>query len=156
MRRTHSATRLYFYNGARLHPFEILLTGIVEGIPVVLMGIPAEALAMRFVMGRVIGRFQHCNLDVRLGPLDWVFSTPRNHRWHHSRNLDEAAHNYGGDVILWDHLFGTFFLPRDREPSDRVGIADMPDFPARLDRLVLSPFTWKRHRLPGPRPAGHA
>jgi hypothetical protein len=53
-------------------------------------------------------------------------------------------------------VFGTFFLPKHREPDDRVGISDMPDFPQRLDGVFLSPFTWKHHRLPGPRPKGHA
>jgi hypothetical protein len=85
--------------------------------PLLLLGVPAEVLALRFVMGRVIGRFQHCNLDVRLGPLDYLFSSPLNHRWHHSRDLAEAAHNYGGDVIVWDHVFRTFYLPGDRARS---------------------------------------
>ncbi len=141
----HSAERLYFFNGARIHPIEILISGIIESLPLVLLGVPPEALALRFVMGRIIGRFQHCNLDVRLGPLDYVFSSPLNHRWHHSRDLREAAHNYGGDVIIWDHVFGTFYLPADREPSDHIGIGPMADFPTGFWALLASPFQWKRY-----------
>lgn len=139
----HSAPRLYFFNGARLHPLEILVSGFVETTPLLLLGVTPEALAMRFVMGRVIGRFQHCNLDVSLGPLDYLFSTPKNHRWHHSKNLQVAAHNYGGDVIVWDHVFGTFFLPTDREPSDQIGIENMPCFPTDLVGVLLSPWRWR-------------
>lgn len=143
----HSATRLYFWNGARIHPLEVLLTGFVEMVPLIALGATAPALAMRMLIGRVIGRFQHCNLDLRLGPLDYVFSTPKNHRWHHSRDLDEAAHNYGGDLVLWDHVFGSFHLPKDREPSDQVGIGNMPDFPTDLPRILLTPFVWRRYLL---------
>lgn len=141
----HSARRLYFFNGARIHPLEVLVSGFVEMTPLVLLGVTPEALAVRFIMGRVIGRFQHCNLDVDLGPLDYVFSTPRNHRWHHSKDLREAAHNYGGDIILFDHLFGTFYMPRDVEPPDEIGIENMPDFPTGIWGVLVSPFRWRRH-----------
>lgn len=140
----HSATRLYFFNGARIHPFEVLITGFVEIAPMIAFGVPLEAMAMRMLIGRVIGRFQHCNLDLELGPLDYVFSSPKNHRWHHSRNLGVAAHNYGGDLVLWDHVFGSFYLPRDREPSDEIGIENMPDFPRRLWDVMWTPFSWRR------------
>jgi sterol desaturase/sphingolipid hydroxylase (fatty acid hydroxylase superfamily) len=107
------------FNGARIHPIEVLVSGCIENLPLLLLGVPAEVLALRFVMGRAIGRFQHCNLDVRLGPLDYLFSSPLNHRWHHSRDLSEAAHNYGGDVIIWDHVFRTFYLPTRRSSAQR-------------------------------------
>ena len=100
---------------------------------------------MRFLIGRIIGRFQHCNLDVDFGPLDYVFSSPKNHRWHHSKDLALAAHNYGGDIILFDHLFGTFYMPRDREPSDEIGIENMPDFPTNLLEVLMSPFRWQKY-----------
>ena len=140
----HSAERLYFYNGARIHPLEVMLSALAGSPPLLLLGVTPEALAMQFVIGRVIGRFQHCNLDVRAGWLDYVLSSPKNHRWHHSRDLEEASHNYGGDIILWDHVFGTFYLPKDREPSDEIGIGPMPDFPGGLGALLLSPFRFKR------------
>jgi sterol desaturase/sphingolipid hydroxylase (fatty acid hydroxylase superfamily) len=138
----HACERLYFFNGTRLHPLEIVLTRLFEAIPLIALGVPLEALAMRDVMGRVIGRFQHGNLDVALGPLDYVFSSPANHRWHHSRIRSESNHNYGGDLIVWDLLFGTFYLPRDREPPDQIGIEDRPGFPKSLPGVLLSPFRW--------------
>lgn len=127
----HSAERLYFFNDARPYPFEVILSGFIESVLLILLDIPADALALRFVMGRIIGRFQHCDLNVRLRPLDDVFSSPWNHCWHHSQDLREAGHNYGEDVILWDHLFGAFYLPADREPSDEIGIGPMKNFPTR-------------------------
>jgi sterol desaturase/sphingolipid hydroxylase (fatty acid hydroxylase superfamily) len=46
---------------------------------------------------------------------DWfeaVFNTPSHHRVHHGANAQYLDRNYGGILILWDRLFGTF------EPED--------------------------------------
>jgi sterol desaturase/sphingolipid hydroxylase (fatty acid hydroxylase superfamily) len=66
------------------------------------------------------------------------------HRWHHSRTLQEANSNYGSNLIIWDLLFGTFFLPRDRQPPEAIGIGDMPAFPSRYLEQLASPFNWRQ------------
>jgi sterol desaturase/sphingolipid hydroxylase (fatty acid hydroxylase superfamily) len=58
----------------------------------------------------------------------------------------EANTNYGSNLIVWDLVFGTFFLPRDREPPDAIGIADMPDFPRGYLAQLAAPFQWARLR----------
>jgi sterol desaturase/sphingolipid hydroxylase (fatty acid hydroxylase superfamily) len=68
------------------------------------------------------------------------------HRWHHSKNVAEANRNYGGNLILWDVLFGTRFLPPDREPPADVGIGDMPAFPHGLLAQLAVPFRWQQVR----------
>jgi len=95
-----------------------------------------------------IGRFQHGNLALTLGPLNYLFSAPAPHRWHHARDPRIAACNFGGDVLVWDLLFGTFFLPSDREPSDDVGIPDGDAFPRSIGGVLASPFSWPRFRVP--------
>ena len=81
---------------------------------------------------------EHGNLI--LGPLDYIFSSPKNHRYHHSRIIEEGNSNYGGDVIFWDILFGTFHLPKGKEPSDDIGLADMPNYPQSFVGLMFAPF----------------
>ncbi len=39
---------------------------------------------------------------------EFVFNTPSHHRVHHGSNLLYLDRNYGGILILWDRLFGTF------------------------------------------------
>jgi sterol desaturase/sphingolipid hydroxylase (fatty acid hydroxylase superfamily) len=51
-----------------------------------------------------------------------IFSTPRLHRWHHSRVLAEGNTNYGENLVLWDQVFGTYFNPDRRPPAD-IGIS---------------------------------
>eukprot|EP00051_Salpingoeca_urceolata_P017983 m.249955 g.249955 ORF g.249955 m.249955 type:complete len:576 (-) comp19092_c0_seq7:79-1806(-) len=47
----------------------------------------------------------HTTVIRRLGPLEWVFMTPSHHRVHHDRRVHK---NFGGLLIVWDRLFGTF------------------------------------------------
>lgn len=44
----------------------------------------------------------------KLGPLEWVFVTPAHHRVHHSLEPAHIDRNFGGVLIVWDRLFGTF------------------------------------------------
>ncbi len=45
-----------------------------------------------------------------------MFTTPSNHRVHHAQNEIYLDKNYGGILILWDRLFGTFQEELDEEP----------------------------------------
>jgi hypothetical protein len=44
----------------------------------------------------------------RLGWLEYVFNTPSSHRVHHAANLEYLDKNYGGVLIIFDRLFGTY------------------------------------------------
>ncbi|XP_056299810.1 alkylglycerol monooxygenase isoform X1 [Pseudoliparis swirei] len=56
----------------------------------------------------------HTELIRDLGPLEWVFNTPKHHRVHHGRNEYCIDKNYGGILIIWDRLFGTFAEETDK------------------------------------------
>lgn len=53
--------------------------------------------------------------------VEWIFNTPALHRVHHASNEQYMDRNYGGMLILWDRLFGTY-LPEDEAP--RYGITE--------------------------------
>ena len=151
----HSVPRLYWLNATRFHPVDIGLDTIVGLSPLVLLGCGPEILALFGVLSAVHGYFQHANLALRLGPLNYVFSMAELHRWHHSQTVSEANHNYGQNVILWDLVFGTFFWPRDREPPEEIGIAAMPAFPPTFWAQLASPFRWSRVRRESAADGGH-
>jgi alkylglycerol monooxygenase len=50
----------------------------------------------------------HTELVGKLGWFDRVFASPSNHRVHHGVNDQYLDKNYGGILILWDRLFGTY------------------------------------------------
>jgi sterol desaturase/sphingolipid hydroxylase (fatty acid hydroxylase superfamily) len=139
----HSAPRLYWLNAARFHPIDLGLLYAVGYLPLVLLGCPEAVLALFFLFDAVLGMLQHSNLDVRLGPLNYVFSMAEPHRWHHSRVLGEASTNYGSNLILWDLLFGTFFLPGERAAPRDIGIAALPYFPGGYLAQLAAPFRWR-------------
>jgi len=146
----HSSARMYWFNGVRSHPIEGFVQNLLWVVPYTLIQAPAEIVFVAGMVSRVIGRFQHTNVDARLGPLEYVFSAPDNHRYHHSKIAAVGNRNYGGDFIVWDHLFGTFHLPRGQRPSDDIGIGDLPDYPQTWLGLMLAPFNnpmWQRARV---------
>jgi sterol desaturase/sphingolipid hydroxylase (fatty acid hydroxylase superfamily) len=142
----HSVPRLYWFNAYRFHPVDIGLDTMVGLGVVALLGCRPEVLALFAVVTAVHGFFQHSNLDLRLGPLNWVFSMAELHRWHHSRVMDEANNNYGNNLIVWDIVFGTRYLPTDREPPIDIGLSGLSAFPQTFVGQLLAPVTWKRIR----------
>jgi len=139
----HSAPRLYWLNAARFHPVDISLLYVVGYLPLVALGCPEVVIMLFTLFDAVFGMLQHSNIAMRLGPLNRLFSAAQPHRWHHSRTLVEANTNYGSNLIVWDLLFGTFFLP-EREPPEAIGIGDMPDFPQQYAAQLVSPVRWRR------------
>jgi len=140
----HSAPRLYFLNAARFHPVDLAISNFAPFVPLVALGAGPELLALFALFSAVHGAFQHANLPLRLGPLNWLFSMAELHRWHHSRKLEEANTNYGQNLIVWDVVFGTRFLPADREPPEEIGLAGLSAFPMDYLGQLASPFTWRR------------
>jgi sterol desaturase/sphingolipid hydroxylase (fatty acid hydroxylase superfamily) len=140
----HSAPRLYWLNAARFHPIDLFLVGSVKLAPLVLLGAGLPIFALVNLFSAIHGAYQHANLPVRIGPLNWIFSMTELHRWHHSKRIEESNHNYGGNLILWDLIFGTRYLPGDREPPEQIGIAALPRFPMGFWANLGSPFRWRR------------
>ena len=140
----HSAPRLYWLNAARFHPVDYLLTYTPTYLLLVILGAGETMLAYFGLITTIHGLFQHANIQLRLGPLNYLFSMAELHRWHHSQTVFEANHNYGQTISIWDWVFGTRYLPADREPPEDIGIADLGAFPMTWWAQLLSPFHWAR------------
>src|SRR5665647_3306191 len=102
---------------------------------VLAVGAPMEVLTWLSAVTAFIGMLTHCNVDMRFGPLSWWFNTPELHRWHHSKDLREGNKNYSENVMLWDHLFGTYYNSRDYRPPADIGINE-PMPPGFLQQLA--------------------
>lgn len=134
----HSPDKLYWLNTARFHPLEKVLQFTFDSMPFILLGVNEYVLAFYFVCYAVNGFYQHSNVHLRLGPLNYFFSTAELHRWHHSKILQEANHNYSNTTIVWDIVFGTYYRPRDRDLA-RAGIQN-DRYPMSFGRQLLGPF----------------
>ena len=63
----------------------------------------------------------HTTWIPKLGPLEWVLNTPSHHRVHHGSNPEYLDCNYGGVLIIYDRLFGSFVAERADVPP-RYGL----------------------------------
>ena len=134
----HAPGRLYWLNVGRFHPLEEMIQSLIDALPFVILGVDERVLAGYYVFYAVNGFFQHSNCDVRLGPLNRIIAGPELHRWHHSAEINETNHNYGNKLIVWDTLFGTRYLPADREVGE-LGNSE-PAYPTTFLGQVAAPF----------------
>jgi sterol desaturase/sphingolipid hydroxylase (fatty acid hydroxylase superfamily) len=138
----HSAERLYFLNAGRFHPFDTAVSVVLSFGTLMFLGASEVVMLLMACWITVHGLFQHCNVHLRLGPLNWIFSMAELHRWHHSLVLEEANSNYGNNILLWDIVFGTVYWPPDKDASAEIGIGDMARFPQSWWGHMRSPFRW--------------
>jgi len=104
-------------------------------------------LALYFVFYAINGFFQHCNINLRLGALNYLISGPELHRWHHSIDYREADKNYGNNLIIWDLIFGTYFLPKSRTVGD-LGLLNR-QYPQSFIAQMKTPFVNKLDKYRG-------
>lgn len=137
----HSVQRLWLVNTGRFH-FVDSFTSVLFSLPFLLLsGISMEAVIWVSAVTAYLGILTHCNVDMHCGRLSLLFNTPELHRWHHAIDPAIGNRNYGENLMLWDHLFGTFYQRRGAG-VETIGIRDyMP--PGFLAQLAL-PFRWTR------------
>jgi len=85
-------------------------------LPLFVIGLPLEVVATANAIDLIYQFWVHTQHIGKLGWLERVFVTPSNHRVHHAQNEIYIDRNYGGILIVWDRLFGTFQEERDDEP----------------------------------------
>jgi sterol desaturase/sphingolipid hydroxylase (fatty acid hydroxylase superfamily) len=147
----HSPDHLYWLNVGRFHPLEKGIQLAFDTLPFLVLGVDPAVLSLYFVFYAVHGMFQHCNADLRLGVLNWLVSGPELHRWHHSRCATESDRNFGNNLIVWDILFGTRFLPANAEVGE-LGLRNRR-YPMGFVAQLRSPFiAGLDQRQPGDHP----
>lgn len=90
--------------------------GWIFYLPLFLLGIPAEMFVTVGALNLIYQFWVHTRHIPDLGPLEWVFVTPSNHRVHHAQNDCYVDTNYGGVFILWDRVFGTYQAEQNDVP----------------------------------------
>ena len=134
----HSPNKLYWLNVGRFHPVEKALQYLLDALPFILLGVSENVLAYYFVFYSINGFFQHSNVDARYGALNYIVSSAELHRWHHSKLANESNRNYGNNLIVWDLIFGSWFLPSGRRVGD-LGLLN-PAYPQDFFRQMLTPL----------------
>jgi sterol desaturase/sphingolipid hydroxylase (fatty acid hydroxylase superfamily) len=104
----HSANEFTLPAAIRLGWTNLISGGWLLFVPLVLAGMPPLMLAALLGGNLAWQFFLHTEAIGRLGPLEWVLNTPAHHRVHHASNPAYLDRNFGGVLIVFDRLFGTF------------------------------------------------
>jgi sterol desaturase/sphingolipid hydroxylase (fatty acid hydroxylase superfamily) len=85
-------------------------------VPLIWLGFAPRAVFVTLNLNLLYQFFIHVTWVPRLGPLEWVLNTPSHHRVHHAANPEYRDKNFGGALIVFDRLFGTFAAERADVP----------------------------------------
>jgi sterol desaturase/sphingolipid hydroxylase (fatty acid hydroxylase superfamily) len=86
--------------------------------PLVLLGFTPTVVLTALFLNLLYQFWLHADWIPRLGWLEYVLNTPSSHRVHHARNPEYLDANYGGVLIVFDRLFGTYIAERRDVPCD--------------------------------------
>ncbi len=114
----HSPEEMTLLSSLRLGWTNLLSAGWLFYVPLVFVGFDPRLLVLLLALDLRYQFFLHTEAKLSFGPLEWLLNTPSHHRAHHGRNEAYLDSNYGGVVIIFDRLFGTFRAERAEEPVE--------------------------------------
>lgn len=139
----HSSEDLDWLGSLRVHPVNDLVNKLAHVTPVLLLGYnPLVTLSTAPVL-TFYAIFLHANVNWDFGPLRSIIATPVFHRWHHSKDRAAWDKNFAGLFPIWDLIFGTYYMPKDRYPEN-FGICE--PMPSSYVGQLWEPFAWLLRR----------
>ena len=85
-------------------------------LPLALLGCPPQVFLGLFVLLKMYQFWLHTQSIGRIPFIEGFFSTPSSHRVHHAKNPIYIDRNYGGTLVIWDRLFGSWQSELASEP----------------------------------------
>jgi sterol desaturase/sphingolipid hydroxylase (fatty acid hydroxylase superfamily) len=157
----HSAEHVDFLVSTRAHPVDLVFIRLCSLIPLYVLGLAAPLAGgaslvpiVVLLFGAVWGFFIHANVRWRFGPLEWLIATPAFHHWHHTDEGQPHVNKNYAALLPWiDRLFGTLYLPKDKQPT-RYGINE--PFPSNFLGQLVRPFVFSQGRTGSQPPAADA
>jgi len=133
----HSASKLNYTTVMR-GPVVYLSFRMIFWIPMVLIGFPTTMILVTDTCIQLYTILTHTTVIGRLGFFEWVLNTPAHHRLHHACNTEYIDRNFGGVLIVWDRLFGTY--AKETKPPV-FGLKETRDVHHPIQLLLME---WKR------------
>ena len=138
----HAQPKVNVANNNANHVLDVAFHYIAAQLPLFLLGFSQPAVFVATIFKAAQGYGVHANIDVRLGPLNYILVTPEQHRLHHSSIPSESGH-YASDLAIWDLLFSSFTWARVKEPTE-VGLQDPSTFPSPRSILHNQAHAFRR------------
>jgi sterol desaturase/sphingolipid hydroxylase (fatty acid hydroxylase superfamily) len=134
----HSSTSVDWLSSVRLHPINDVVGRVLQAVPLFLLGFRPTILAGYVPFLSFYAVLLHANLRWTFGPLRYLLASPTFHRWHHTTEAEGLDKNFAGLFPFLDVLFGTFYMPRERQPAAYGLLRN--DVPAGLLGQLAYPF----------------
>lgn len=142
----HSGMKMNLTTAVRLNWIGAFVGPLIY-LPLVLIGFSPEVLTICIASGLFFQYFLHTEAIKNLGFIEGkFFNTPSAHRVHHGSNEKYIDKNYGGTLIIFDRLFGTY-QPETEKVKYGVTTGFFSNNPFKLNFLPLYYFikgNWKR------------
>lgn len=108
----HSTGRMTFFKTTRIHALDIGTFTLLSVASLLAFGAPTQVVLWVTAFGNFAAQTQHANVRFATPPwLDALVGTPAVHWLHHSIDKREGNSNFGMNVMVFDHLFGTYLSP---------------------------------------------
>ncbi len=104
----HSAQQITLSVAYRLGWTNLIAGPWLFLVPVCWIGFDPLSVGLMFAANLIYQFWLHTEAVPKLGILESVLNTPAHHRVHHAANPEYIDRNYGGVLIVWDRMFGTF------------------------------------------------
>jgi sterol desaturase/sphingolipid hydroxylase (fatty acid hydroxylase superfamily) len=114
----HSARQITLSVAYRLGWTSIIAGPWLFLIPVCWLGFDPLSVALMYAANLLYQFWLHTETVPKLGWLEKIFNSPSHHRVHHAVNPEYLDRNYGGVLIIWDRLFGTFAEEQEGKRND--------------------------------------
>jgi len=119
----HSPNELNLSAAFRIGIFGKLSGTTLFFAPMVWLGVHPSTVFAVLSLNLLYQFWIHATWIPKLGWLEGILNTPSTHRVHHAANLEYLDANYGGVLIIFDRLFGTYIKERDDLPC-RYGLVE--------------------------------
>jgi sterol desaturase/sphingolipid hydroxylase (fatty acid hydroxylase superfamily) len=117
----HSPEQLSLSTAYRLGWTGGISGSVLVFVPLAWLGFHPAAILTTLALNLLYQFWLHSDWIPKLGPIEWIFNTPSHHRVHHAVNQRYLDRNYGGVLIVFDRLFGTFSEER-ADDAPRYGL----------------------------------
>jgi sterol desaturase/sphingolipid hydroxylase (fatty acid hydroxylase superfamily) len=135
----HGSKQLDWLSNERFHPVDAYVTYLLNLTVLFLFFEDPFVFALALPMRAAYSMYIHSNVKISYGPLNTVFVSPLFHHWHHAAN-EMADKNYCTFFSFLDRMFGTYYLPNNKEEPASVGLAK-DDLANRFWPQMVYPFT---------------
>ena len=119
----HSPNELTLAAAFRIGIFGKLTGTALFFAPLVWLGFDVRTVFSVLTLNLLYQFWIHVTWIPRLGWLEYVLNTPSSHRVHHASNTAYLDANFGGVLIVFDRLFGTYVAEREDLPC-RYGLVE--------------------------------